>query len=29
MILGFINEVIKKSDSSEFINFILERVLEN
>ena len=29
MILGFINEVIQKSDNSEYIDFILERVLEN
>ena len=29
MILGFINEVIQKSDNSEYINFILERILEN
>jgi Fe-S cluster assembly protein SufD len=29
MILGFINEVIQKSDSSDYIDFILARVLEN
>tara|TARA_B100001564_G_scaffold116103_1_gene96591 strand:- start:566 stop:1780 length:1215 start_codon:yes stop_codon:yes gene_type:complete len=29
MILGFINEVIQKSDNSEYIDFILERILEN
>ena len=29
MILGFINEVIQKSENSDYIDFILERVLEN
>ena len=29
MILGFINEVIQKSGNSEYVDFILERILEN
>ena len=29
MILGFINEVIEKSDNTEYVDFILERVLKN
>jgi Fe-S cluster assembly protein SufD len=29
MMLGFINEVIEKSDNTEYVDFILERVLKN